>query len=507
MRLLLAAVLLTVIGVMIAHFRSQITSIHDRGFKSIYQKVETPEPKPPGKKIVSSDRQLMTLDPTGRFLINSFTKKPVFITGESPWSLITVLSDSEVETYLSDRAARGFNFIWCAAADNYYQPDAPKNYYGDVPFDGPDFTGENPKYWSHVDHVIERAAAYGITVALDPGFVGLNSKLGYLASYQASSGATLTDYGAYLGERYKGFTNIVWALGGDVDPDTGVTPKLVNLARGIRTRDSVHLIVVEGQPGHSALDTMGSTDWMDLNWLYFHTTNIPAGVAFNYARADWLPPFLGEGWYEREHSMTALQTREQAYWAILSGAYLGSAGFGNDPIWYFGAGPMAHKDGPSWQSQLGSPGSVGQANLGKLFRSREHWMLVPDVRHKVVTSGYDSRSLLSSIWEQARSVAHQEAYRPGALSSVAARTADGQTIMAYIPLGNVKTITVAMNQISDADSLAKCWWFNPRDGSSSLIGILGTRDSHRFTAPNAEDWVLVIDSFRANLSAPGAPDS
>lgn len=495
--------LLLAVVVAFVHFRPRLAAVHDPGFTILPSRSAAESSNAYQHSIVSAPGQFVTLDPTGRFLINSFTNKPVFITGDTPWSLITQLDNSDVEIYLSDRASRGFNYIWCAAADNYYQSNAPKNHFGDPPFDGPDFTNEDSKYWAHVDHVIQRAAAYGITVALSPGFVGLSSPGGYLASYQSSSDAVITAYGAFLGDRYKSAPNLIWALGGDVDPHTGVIPKLTDLANGIRSKDAIHLIVAEGQPQHAALDTFGDVTWMDLNWLYFHMTNIPGGASSNYTRSPWLPPFLGEAGYENTTSLTELQLREQGYWAVLSGAYLGNGGFGNSPVWYFNGGPDARSGEPSWQSQLGSPGSVGEMYLGKLFRSREHWKLVPDMDHAVMTAGYDSRAFFSSAWESFRSLVRRQSYRLGSSSAVAARSSDGQTIIAYVPTGSEATITIAMDEITDAGSQAKCWWFNPRDGSSKLIGIFATSGTRKFTPPDPEDWVLVVDSLAANLAAPG----
>ena len=458
------------------------------------------------RHIVSSAGQFMTLDPTGRFLINSISNKPVFITGDAAWSLITQLDNADVEAYLSDRASRGFNYIWCGAADNYYQSNAPKNYYGDVPFDGPDFTNEDPKYWSHVDYVIRRAANYGITVALSPGFVGLSSPGGYLGSYLRSSDSVVTEYGVFLGDRYAGVPNVVWALGGDVDPQTGVVPKLTDLANGIRSRDRVHLIVAEGHPQSAAADTFADTTWMDLNWLYFHTTNTPGGAASNYSRSPWLPPFEGEGWYENEHSTTELQLRQQAYWAVLSGAYLGNGGFGNNPLWYFNGGPDARAGEPAWRIQLGSSGSISQMYLGRLFRSREHWKLVPDIDHTVMITGYDSRDYLSSTWESLRSVIRRDSYRLGSASSVAARTSDGQTIIAYVPNGNASVITIDMSKITDPRAEANGWWFNPSSGSATSIGDMSASGKRSFRPPDPNDWVLVLDSATANLAVPGTAD-
>ncbi|HWY60247.1 MAG TPA: DUF4038 domain-containing protein [Terriglobales bacterium] len=500
---LLAALSVVVVILSVFHFRHSLTATHDAGFTVPLPGTMTKHSYGAAKSIVSADGQFMTLDPSGRFLINSTTNKPVFISGDAAWSLITQLDDSDAEIYLSDRASRGFNYIVCSAVDNYYQSNAPKNYYGDSPFDGPDFTNEDANYWAHVDYVIQRAAAYGITVALDPGFVGLSSPGGYLASYQKSSDEVVTAYGAFLGDRYKGLPNLIWALGGDVDPQTGVVPKLTDLASGIRSKDTVHLIIAEGQPQFAALDTFAGTTWMNLNWLYFHTTNIPSGAASNYSRSPWLPPFQGEGWYENEHSLTQLQLREQGYWAVLSGAYLGNGGFGNNPLWYFNGGPDAKPGEPPWQSQLDSPGSRGEMYLGKLFRSREHWKLVPDMDRSVMIAGYDSRSFFSSARESLRNLVYRATYRLGSASSVAARTSDGQTIIAYIPNGNQATITIAVNEIRDPDLQAKCWWFNPREGASMLIGTFPARGIRKFTPPDANDWVLVIDSLTANLAAPG----
>jgi hypothetical protein len=494
---------LVLLAVVVALFvcRHRITAAQDPGFEVPRLErtaINLPATPPP---ILSADGQFMTLDPTGRFLINSITRKPVFITGDAAWCLITLLDNANVDVYLSDRATRGFNYLWVSAADAI-----PKNYYGSPPFDGPDFTNENPDYWKHVDYVVQRAADYGITVGLTPAFVGLTSEGGYLTSYQKSSESDFTAYGEFLGNRYKMFPNIIWVIGGDADPKTGILPKLIALANGIRSKDKVHLMVAEGTPQHAALDIFGTAFPMDLNWLYFHTTNIPGGVSSSYTRSPWLPSFLGEEWYEREHTppLTDLGLREQGYWAVLSGAYLGDGGFGNAPLWYFRSGPTVQPNDPSWQSQLNSPGSIAQMNLGKLFRSREHWKLIPDLNHTVMVAGYDSRSFLSSTWEHLRYLANHKSYRLGSASSVAARTSDGQTIITYIPNGNAATLTISMTAIADAGAQAKCWWFNPRDGASMLIGVVPTRGVRKFTPPDSNDWVLVIDSVAAKLPVPGA---
>jgi len=458
---------------------------------------------------MSSSGQFMTLDPTNTYLMNTFTNKPVFMTGDTAWDLIEQVDNADAATYLSDRASRGFNVLWAAAADNAYQSNPPQNYYGYSPFDGADFTNEDANYWAHVDYILQLAASYGITVGIDPGFVGLASGGGYQGSYLSSSDAVVNAYGVWLGSRYKNYPNILWSLAGDADPtDTGLYEKLNQLATGIRSADSVHLITFEAARwyegggaapnlGWSSLDAWGGPvsgaytaagfppAWLSLNWVYDPYSGMQAGCSRNYTSyvtvSPNMPQLAGEDWYEGEHSMTELQLREESYWEVLSGCTLGRI-FGNDAIWTFG-GP-SETMGQTWQSPLGSAGSTAQQYLGQLFRSREFWKMVPDTGNTTLTAGYGS----------------------GTTISVASRTSDGQTIIAYAPNGNASTLTINMNQITSASSTANCWWFNPSNGSTTLIGTYANSGTRDFTPPNSNDWVLVIDDASANLAAPGSAD-
>src|SRR5580692_6717257 len=430
----------------------------------------------------ASAGQLMALSADGTHLVNTFTNQPVFITGEDGWALITELSDADAQTYLADRAGRGFNAIWVAAADNIYQTNAPQNFYGNVPFDGADFTNEDATYWAHVDYVVQQAQASGITLMIDPAFPGLSSSQGYVQSYLNSSDAVVTAYGTFLGNRYKGYSNIVWLLGGDADTpnDSGLQTKLSDLATGIAAADPNHLISYEACPvatcgtgSNSSLDIWtGPPSWLGLNADYTQYGQAQAQCAVQYSKSPFLPPFQIEDWYEGEHSMTEFQLREEAYWEVLSGCYLGRV-FGNDAIWTMG-GPYDTM-GATWQSQLDSPGSLAQEYLGQLFRSREHWLMVPDTNNTVLTAGYGSGTTLS----------------------VAARASDGKTIIAYIPNGNATTVTVDMSKITSQSQQAICWWFNPSSGAATLIGVFVNAGDRNFTAPDSNDWVLTIDDASA----------
>jgi len=438
--------------------------------------------------------RLMALSADRSHLVNPLTKKPVFLTGDAAWSLIAQPSDADVDAYLSDRASRGFNALIVNLIEHQYADHAPADFYGDAPFKGASFSTPNERYFAHADSVIRRAAAKGISVFLFPVYLGYGSGAcnksneGWGTDMETASDAVMTAWGVYVGNRYKSFPNIIYVIGADADPRTCTPPlvgKLNDVARGIKSVDSTHLMTADNAGEQSALDVWSGYPWLDINLMY--TAANPSKLNHEYTRPDFLPFFMDEDAYEHEHDSTPLSLRTRQYWSVLSGAYLGSV-FGNNPIWCFGetnpASAVPCQSEKSWKSELGSPGSVGQSWFGKLFRSREHWLLAPDIDHTVVTGGYGSDSMLTTT----------------------ARTRDGQTLIAYVPNGNLTTLTVDMSKVASSSKTAKCWWFNPITGAATAIGEFPNSGTRDFAPPDSKDWVMVIDDAQANLPAPGSSD-
>ena len=145
--------------------------------------------------------------------MSTFTDKPVFITGDTAYNLIVQLSSiADIEAYLSDRQAKGMNLIWVGLVDATNHGEGSNDRgagendaFGNNPWNGgPAFTGMSnaTAYWAHVDDVLQRAAAHGITVLAGTGFTTsfAHCNLSYASSMTASSDVIMTAYGAFLGQ-------------------------------------------------------------------------------------------------------------------------------------------------------------------------------------------------------------------------------------------------------------------------------------------------------------------
>ena len=421
----------------------------------------------------------LRLSQTGTFIVDQ-NNKPYFINGDAGWELIMQVSNSDADLYLENRRAKGFNAVIMELIEHQFASNAPSNFYGDRPFLTPgDFSTPNEAYFAHADWVINDAASKGQLVLLAPLYLGFGcGSEGWCAEVKNSSLATIHNWGRYVGRRYAAFPNIVWVVGGDVDPvAAGVADKVLEFVAGLQETDNTHLMTAHNVRGQSAVaPAWTNASWISLNDVYTDSLTYTASIAeFNRTLAR--PFFLIESYYENEHSSTPLSLRSQAYWTVLSG--LAGHLFGNCPIWSLGfAVSFCSPSNLTWQSQLDSAGSTTVALVGRLFNSRAFYALVPDQNHQVMTAGYQS----------------------GTTYAAAARTNDGSTVIAFVP--TQRTITIDMTKI--AGTSATAWWYNTRTGASTLVGNFPTTGPQSFTPPDANDWVLVADNTALALSAPGA---
>lgn len=415
------------------------------------------------------------LSPNGRYLVDQ-NDAPYLIAGDAPQSLTVNISEAEAETYFANRETHGFNAAWvnllCAA---YTAGRADGSTYdGILPFSkAGDLSTPNEAFFARVDDMIRIAARHGINVFLIP------AETGSFTSVMVANGvAKSRAYGQYLGNRYKGFDNIVWMSGNDFQDwrtpanDAAVTA----VALGIKDRDTRHIHTVElDYPTSSSTD---DSNWvpiisLDAAYTYYPTY---AQVLKSYNRQNPLPVFLVEGVYEFEsnlqaHESTPATLRRQEYWTNLSGA-TGQL-YGNHYTWTFAAG---------WQGKLDSPGAVQMSTLKAFFESRAWYDLVPDQMHAVVTSGYGTFTASGHVDDSDY--------------VTAGRAPDGRLVIAYLP--TLRTVGVDMTKL---EGPATAQWFDPSSGKYSAIAgsPFSNSGTKSFVPPgkNADgdgDWVLLLEA-------------
>src|SRR5207302_2046424 len=162
-----------------------------------------------------------------------------------PWSLIAQGTNADIDFYLTNRQQKGVNAIIVNLLEHKFATNAPRNINGDPPFTGANFTTPNETYFAHADYVVSQAAAKGITVFLVPLYLGYQcNDEGWCTSVQAASTADLQSWGTYVGNRYKNFDNIIWVIGGDMDPNSvaGVAAKTDAFAKSLQAADPRHVM-------------------------------------------------------------------------------------------------------------------------------------------------------------------------------------------------------------------------------------------------------------------------
>ena len=395
--------------------------------------------------------------------------KPFLVVGDTPWSIFTAITKADAEAYLEDRRQRGFNAIIVNIIEHFF--NGPVNRDLQAPFAKTgsvyDFSKPNDAYFAHVDYVLGLARDKGFLVLMTPAYLGYGGgSEGWWPEINTSvnTEAVMENYGRYLGSRYRTFNNILWVMGGDYYA-AATLAKTRAIVRGIQATDQTRLFTAHNARQESGLLYYTNESWFTVNTTYSNCDFTAQRSIEDYQRSRVMPFVYFEGNYENDTPL-ARCLRGQAYWPVLSGA-IGSF-FGNTPLWRFDSG---------WQAHLNTTGAQSMTYFGKLFASRAWEKLVPDTSATVLTGG---RGAL------------------GADYAAAALTSDRATLIVFTP--TQRDLTVDLTRLSG--STARAWWFNPANGTSSLIGDfpLGSRT---FRPPSAQDWVLVVDDASLNLAAPG----
>jgi len=255
-----------------------------------------------------------------------------------------------------------------------------------------------------------------------------------------------------IATRYKDKPNIMWSM--YPPAENGYTALVREAAAGLQAGDAgAHLITVHPDPSPAS-----GSFWQSEPWLSFPTLQTWSSdfsnynlTAADYARTPVKPAVNGEARYETEGGTTPLDIRHGAWWSYLAGGFYS---YGHGSNWL---------SPTTWQTWINSPGANHMKVLAALLRSLSWWKLVPD------------QSVFSST--------------PGA--SAAARSSDGDWVLAYLSAN--ASATVNLGKITAADSAA-AWWVDPTSGVRTKIGTYRATGTRVFAQPNGwQDAVLLLE--------------
>jgi Protein of unknown function (DUF4038)/Putative collagen-binding domain of a collagenase len=411
------------------------------------------------------------------------------LVADSGFDFAVNLSPTDAATYLSARAAQGFNSIglFMLVASAVGGNSTNSAYDGIIPFTTPgDLSTPNPAYWVRIDSMIQLAASYGLQVIAWP-----IESANWGSVMTANGTAKCQAFGQFIGNRYKSFPNIIWAHGQDYQNYPALDNVMLAFANALKSADPNHLHTIE-------LKYLNSTSTDDANWdpllgTNFVYTYFPAYEETKnaYNASPTLPVFLGETSFEGENNPntdvgTPYTCRKQAWDSILSGG-TGEL-FGNHYTWGFVSG---------WENNLSTPGAIQAGYLSSFFSGLNYDSLVPDFNHSLVTSGYGTEYTNLSLSTSINTVVNDNYV-------TAALTPDGTLGVIYTPIN--QTFVVNMAALSGT---VTAQWYDPTNNTYSTVAgsPFVNSGSRNFTPPGNNsagngDWVLKLTASAAPTPTP-----
>lgn len=411
----------------------------------------------------------------GRYLQTS-SGTPFFLNGDTPWQLVGNCTNTQITTYLEDRAAKKFNAILVEAPTAYFATQTPlyNNVDGVAPFTSTSYTAAtfeslNNTYWNRVDHMVNEAKRLGIVVLMTPAYLGFgggggtSGDQGWDYQVDAATNANLQTYGATLANRYTQ-GNVIWVMGGDYTPPN--PEKCWNIATGIRSVRTTDLITWHGGRTSPAYSSANGLTGFNLNNTYTDGLEYTY-CATEYARTPAMPFFHIEGWYEGDGNLTDAGYRRQAYATMLSGG-LGGHMLGVSELWGLGGYGASTTAAEALANHLNTTVANDMTHFYDLFSAYQWWKYEPKTDTSLVSSSLGT----------------------GTSRIIAARASDGNSAMVYTPSGS--TVTVVMSAMTPSSVRARL--FDPTVGTFSTVSGSPFANTGTQNIATGGERVLVLDS-------------
>lgn len=430
----------------------------------------------------------------GRFL-QTVGGKPFFYLADTAWELFHRLNQDEADHYLTTRAHQGFNVIQAVAVAELDGLNVA-NANGDLPFVDFDPTHPNEPYWQHVDYIVRRANELGLYVGLLPTW----GRYWHDGDRPLFNENNARRYASWLAERYKDAA-VIWILGGDRMPQhDGHRSVIRAMAEGLRQGAVGHHLITYHPGGWCG----SAQEFHGESWLAFNMRQNGHEVDFNsypknaedYARTPAKPLIDGEAVYEdhpvafrpdeRGHTVAA-DCRRALYWDLFTGTC--GHTYGHHSVWQMfdeGRGPV-NRPLMTWRDAILQPGAQQMVHGKNLMLSRPYFTRVPATDEVLIAS--EPRS----AWPGT-----------GRYHFCATADSEGRYLMVYAPVGRkfaVRTEALKAEKI-------RLWWYNPRTGEATGLGVRQNSGQLTLCPPNAGemiDWILVVDDASARFPKPGVP--
>lgn len=406
----------------------------------------------------------------GRYFVD-VQGKPFFWLGDTAWPLLTGYTPEETALYLRRRAEEGFNviktgFAWTGGTFQEQAEPLP-NYRGDRPWQNNNPATPNLPYFENVKQVLDIAAQHDVILSLLPTWGYFINDLKWFTPENAQV------YGLWLGNYFKEYENIIWALGGDRDP-RGYEDIHRAMAAGLREgHGGKHLMSYHGIGGTSSSRFFHDEDWLDFNiiqtWEAWH--RIHAFVTADMLRTPIKPVVMDEGAYEagpeyRTGPIIPLLVRKQAWLTFMAG---GSHTYGHNDTW---------RMEPNWMNCLNSPGAQHMQQFKKIATSRQWWKMSP--YQCLFLEGVGSDKTLN----------------------VAMRSEDCTCAMIY--LSSQCHVLINLTELDSRQ--VRATWVSPINGEQKDAGIFETGNATGAIFPKAtaqwfttppfwEDAILILDAI------------
>jgi Protein of unknown function (DUF4038)/Domain of unknown function (DUF5060)/Putative collagen-binding domain of a collagenase len=423
---------------------------------------------------------------------------PFFWMGDTVWYGAILSSTADWNTYLVDRAQKGFSVAHFNAIAPRNGVAADEN--GEVSFSG---GFEHLRVKSRLDRLKIRARGLvGLStepVRMNPRFYrrldervdAINAR-GLLAAIVITWGLRQVDSGnalpeaevvrviRYLESRY-GANHVAWVMTGDADYEGASGERWKRIGRAAFGGRAHRPVTTHPRRMLWPWESFASEEWLDfivyqsghwddpstLSWIHSgpprqHWADPPPRPLINIE-----PPYEGHLGIPSGVPHSDYAVRRAIYWSLLNAPTTGVT-YGAHGIWSWqtvvGQPPTDHANtgiAKTWREALSFPGGLQMKHVQNLFRSVAWWTLRPD----------------------GELLAEQLSVDP-AVHISASRSEDGSLAVFYLPVGGGLQIREGALR-----ERLRSEWFDPRTGR---MAPARPRGRGLFQAPDQQDWVLLL---------------